>query len=158
MGLLTWWWGQIPHLSTVMWELRGQKAYDNLDYGSANSHSLPLPLWAEFPPLTHRHWSCPWGLLRTVRFTSVMWAGARRVLVLPCLALALHWPTMRRTCSRSLYPFSQGPPPPGTHTRGAHLKPTRSPGSRPIVLHARAEPPSLDQSNHSQPADAWARE
>lgn len=150
--------GQIPHLSTVIWVLWRQKAYDNLDYGSANSYSLPLPLWAQFPSLTHRYWSCPWGLLRPVRFSSVMWAGALRGLALPGLALALHWPTMRQMCSCSLYPFSQGLPPPGTQTREAHLKPPHSPGSRPVVLHAGAEPLTLDQSNHSQPADVWARE
>ena len=36
---------------------------------------------------------------------------------------------------------------------GAELKPVHSLGSRPAALLPRAEPPSLDQPNHSQPAE-----
>lgn len=83
-------------------------------YCSANSHSFPLLLWAEFTSLLHWYWSRPWDLLRTTKFRCVMCAEALSVLVLFGVALVLHWSTMRRACS--MRPLSLQPVPQNKHT------------------------------------------
>lgn len=76
------------------------------------------------------------------------------------LAWPLHStdaPPWEEHASGSFYCVRPGP---GTNTQGANLKQAHSLGSRHLPLLLRPEPPSLDQPNHSQPAqceqkDKW---